>query len=137
MRSQDEPRDGGEVRDESWWCKHAASTLDTAKALRTVVSPVYNDRIELIYTLGYISLRAENNHFTLRGGQGMSRVSFCVNPCDADAVSDALKRKGLSPDRELPRTVRSGCARELTGRLWRKTPILFQLVAEFVKKCWS
>ncbi|MGO9200975.1 MAG: hypothetical protein ACLQM8_10620 [Limisphaerales bacterium] len=134
---EDEPRDGGEVRDESWWCKHAASTLDTAKALRTVVSPVYNDRIELIYTLGYISLRAENNHFTLRGGQGMSRVSFCVNPCDADAVSDALKRKGLSPDRELCKDGSVLMRARVDRALVEENPDLFQLVAEFVKKCWS
>lgn len=133
----DEPPEGGEVRGESWWSKHATSTLDTAKALRTAVSPVYNDRIELIYTLGYISLRAGNNHFTLRGSQGMSRVSFSVNHSDADAVSDAFKKKGLALDREINKDSSVWMCARVDRALVEENADLFQSVATFVKKCWS
>ena len=109
---EDEAQASAEPCDESWWrsqSEHTASTLAAAEALYKIVSPVY-DRIDLAYTVSYISLKSGYIQFRLMRSRGKSLVRFYVNDSDVDAVLHAFNKKGSSPltTRSVGEMVRQG-----------------------------
>lgn len=138
---EDEAHSSGGVCDESWWrsqSEYTASTLETAKALLNIVSPVYENRIQLAYTTAYISLRTQNIQFKLMRSYGKSRVRFWVNESDADTISEAFEKKGHPLNDRKTGDDGSVCLRVLVDQeLVKENVDLFQVVAQCVKKCWS
>lgn len=135
---EDEAQASVEASDESWWrnqSDYAASTLEGAKALHKIVSPVY-DRIELAYTVSYISLKSGYIQFKLMRSRGKSLVRFYVDDPDVDAVADAFRQKGLSlTDKKCARDGSTRLGVTVDRKFIEENVDLFQLVAKFVKQC--
>lgn len=130
---EDEPGGDYEVHDEAYWKSRASWTLDAAKVLHEIVSPVFGDGT-LRYLKYYIAFNTdEGNCFWLhkRSG-GTSILNFWLTPDlvpQACALLDSNKVSYVNKPDSIRLTV--------DGEMLRKNAEMFRAIGVMVKKAWE
>jgi len=136
LDTYEEPEDEGggayEVHDEAYWRSRAGWTLDTAKALQEIVSPVFGGGA-VKYVKNYIAFNIEKgNCFWLHKRSGnKSLLSFWLPTDVIGQASALLDERGVSYVKK-PDSIRL----TLDESMLRKNAELFRLIAGMVKQAW-
>lgn len=129
---EDEVSVTNEVHDENYWRDKSAWTIENAKALLAIVSPVF-DSVELNYVKNYIALTVSNNNyfgFHRRSGN-KSLLWFWVSDSYLPQVMEALDEKGI------PYTKRKSLHLTVDKKIIETNADLFRQIATFVKQSWQ
>jgi hypothetical protein len=130
---EDETNGDHEVHDEAYWKSFAPWTLETARVLHEIVSPVF-DGGTLKYLKYYIAFNTEEgNCFWLhkRSG-GMSLLGFWLTPELVSEACTLLDSNRISYVNK-PESIRL----TLDGEMLRKNAELFRSIAAMVKQAWT
>jgi hypothetical protein len=132
----EEPEDEGnltnEIYDENWWRNKSAWTIENAKAMLAIVSPVF-DSVEVNYLKNYIALSVNNNNyfgFHRRSGN-KSLLWFWVSDSHLPQVTKTLDEKGI------PYTKRNYLRLTVDKKIIEAHADLFREIATLVKQSWQ
>ena len=132
----EEPEDEGnlanETHDENWWRTKSAWTIENAKALAAIVSPLYP--VELNYVKNYIALSVnKNNYFGFHSRSGnKSLLWFWVNDSHLPQVAKALDEKAISYNSK-----RKYFRLTVDKKIIETNADLFREIAIMVKQSWQ